>query len=247
MSLGFYLYGILPEPLPDTLAIVGLDREPIHNQTIEGFHFLYSEAKQTKYLTSRRNLLGHEKVLEEAMTAGFRTLLPLRFGLVVKTWDSVIQDLIAPYQEKLQALFEKLEGRREVSIKVFWESKSEIEALLDLNPSLKEMRDASLGKALSMEEVINIGQMIESGLKFRKQEVIGAFQTGLNPLAEEVIESDPMTEEMIYNAAYLIPWDREPEFSDAVEAIDKTFCDRLRIRYNNFTAPYTFAQLESEE
>jgi hypothetical protein len=247
MSLGFYLYGILPEPLPDTLAIAGLDREPVHNQTIEGFHFLYSEAKQTKYLTSRRNLLGHEKVLEEAMTAGFRTLLPLRFGLVVKTWDSVIQDLIAPYQEKLQALFEKLEGRREVSIKVFWESKSEIEALLDLNPSLKEMRDASLGKALSMEEVINIGQMIESGLKFRKQEVIGAFQTGLNPLAEEVIESDPMTEEMIYNAAYLIPWDREPEFSDAVEAIDKTFCDRLRIRYNNFTAPYTFAQLESEE
>ncbi len=247
MSLGFYLYGILPEPLPDTLAIAGLDRQPVHNQTIEGFHFLYSEAKQTKYLTSRRNLLGHEKVLEEAMTAGFRTLLPLRFGLVVKTWDTVIRDLIDPYQGKLEALFQKLEGRREVSVKVFWESKSEIEALLDLNPSLKEMRDASLGKALSMEEVINIGQLIESSLKFRKQEVIAGFQTGLNPLAEEVIESDPMTEEMIYNAAYLIPWDREPEFSEAVEAIDKTFCSRLRIRYNNFTAPYTFAQLESEE
>ncbi|MGL4501199.1 MAG: hypothetical protein ACRCU2_19160 [Planktothrix sp.] len=28
--------------------------------------------------------------------------------------------------------------------------------------------------------------------------------------------------------------------------MDKTFGDRLRIRYNNFTAPYTFAQLESE-
>lgn len=246
MNLGFYLYGILPEPLPDTLAIAGLDRQPVHNQTIEGFHFLYSEAKQTKYLTSRRNLLGHEKVLEEAMTAGFRTLLPLRFGLVVKTWDTVIRDLIDPYQGKLEALFQKLEGRREVSVKVFWDSKSEIEALLEENPPLKQMRDASLGRALSMEEVINIGQLIESSLKFRKQEVIAAFQTGLNPLAEEVIESDPMTEEMIYNAAYLIPWDREPEFSEAVEAIDKTFCDRLRIRYNNFTAPYTFAQLESE-
>ncbi|AFY79914.1 GvpL/GvpF family gas vesicle protein [Oscillatoria acuminata] len=246
MSLGFYLYGILPEPLPDTLAIAGLDRQPVHNQTIEGFHFLYSEAKQTKYLTSRRNLLGHEKVLEEAMTAGFRTLLPLRFGLVVKTWDTVIRDLIDPYQGKLEALFQKLEGRREVSVKVFWESKNEIEALLEENPSLKQMRDASLGRALSMEEVINIGQMIESSLKFRKQAVIAAFQTGLNPLAEEVIESDPMTEEMIYNAAYLIPWDREQEFSDAVEAIDKTFGSRLRIRYNNFTAPYTFAQLESE-
>ena len=52
-----------------------------------------------------------------------------------------------------------------------------------------------------------------------------------------------MTEEMIYNAAYLIPWESEPQFSDQVEAIDKKFGDRLRIRYNNFTAPYTFTQL----
>ena len=52
-----------------------------------------------------------------------------------------------------------------------------------------------------------------------------------------------MTEEMIYNAAYLIPWDSESNFSEKVQAIDQKFGDRLRIRYNNFTAPYTFAQL----
>jgi hypothetical protein len=54
-----------------------------------------------------------------------------------------------------------------------------------------------------------------------------------------------MTEEMIYNAAFLIPWESESEFSERVEVIDKKFGDRLRIRYNNFTAPYTFAQLTS--
>ncbi|MCZ8162021.1 MAG: GvpL/GvpF family gas vesicle protein [Microcystis sp. LE19-196.1B] len=52
-----------------------------------------------------------------------------------------------------------------------------------------------------------------------------------------------MTDDMIYNAAYLIPWEQEPEFSQNVEAIDQQFGDRLRIRYNNLTAPYTFAQL----
>jgi hypothetical protein len=62
-------------------------------------------------------------------------------------------------------------------------------------------------------------------------------------LAEEFVENDPMTEEMIYNAAYLIPWDSESNFSEKVEAIDQKLGDRLRIRYNNFTAPYTFAQL----
>lgn len=243
MANGLYLYGILPEPLSETVALEGLDKQPVQNHTIDKFNFLYSEAKQEKYLTSRRNLLCHEKVLEQAMSEGFRTLLPLRFGLVVKTWETVSQQLIIPYQEKLQELFEKLEGRREVSVKVLWNSNSEIQALLLSNPSLKAKRDGMEGKALSMEQVIEIGQMIESGLEIRKQEVIDVFRDELNGLAEEIVEGETMTEEMIYNAAYLIPWESESKFSEKVEAIDQKLSDRLRIRYNNFTAPYTFAQL----
>lgn len=243
MKSGLYLYGILPEPIPEKVTLEGLDKEPVHNHTIDGFNFLYSEAKQEKYLTSRRNLLCHEKVLEQAMSEGFRTLLPLRFGLVVKTWETVSDQLTRPYKEKLEELFQKLEGRREVSVKVFWNSKSEMQALLESNPNLKQKRDAMEGKALSMEEIIEIGKMIESGLLLRKQAIIDVFRDELNALAEEMAENDTMTEEMIYNAAYLIPWESESNFSEKVEAIDHKLGDRLRIRYNNFTAPYTFAQL----
>ncbi|MEY3401343.1 MAG: hypothetical protein RLZZ86_958, partial [Cyanobacteriota bacterium] len=86
---------------------------------------------------------------------------------------------------------------------------------------------------------------IESNLQARKQAVIEVFTRDLNPLAQEIVVSDPMTEEMIYNAAFLIPWDSEPLFSKRVEEIDQKFGTRLRIRYNNFTAPYTFALLDS--
>lgn len=243
MSSGIYLYGILPKPLPETVILEGLDRQPVYNHTVDGFNFLYSEAKQKKYLTSRRNLLCHEKVLETAMNEGFHTLLPLRFGLVVTNWDMVIVQLIHPHKEKLAELFQTLEGRREVSVKVLWNSQSEIEALLAENPSLKAKRDAMMGKALSMEEVIEIGQMIEQGLQQRQDAVIEVFQEELNPLAESIVENETLTDEMIYNTAYLIPWEQESQFSQAVETIDHKFSDRLRIRYNNFTAPYTFAQL----
>ncbi len=243
MSLGFYLYGILPAPLSEEVALEGLDRQPVRCHTVDGLNFLYSEAKQEKYLTSRRNLFSHEKVLEQAMDKGFRTLLPLRFGLVVKTWETVTDQLTLPYKEKLEELFQKLEGHREVSVKVLWNNQSEIQALLESNASLKEKRDSKSGIALSMEEVIEIGQLIESGLQLRKEAVIDVFREHLNPLAAEVVENDTMTADMIYNAAYLIPWESESKFSDTVEAIDQKFGDRLRIRYNNFTAPYTFAQL----
>lgn len=243
MDFGFYLYGIFPDAIPTTLTIQGLDAEPVYSQIVDGFTFLYSEAKKEKYLASRRNLISHEKVLEQAMEKGFRTLLPLRFGLVVKNWDAVITQLIQPYKDKLQELFQKLNGTREVSVKIFWDTKAELQAMMESNPDLKQQRDQMEGKALSMEEVIHIGQLIESNLAARKQSVIQVFFNELQPLASEVIESDPMTEDMIYNAAFLISWDNESIFSERVEAIDQKFGERLRIRYNNFTAPYTFAQI----
>jgi hypothetical protein len=239
------LYGIFPNTIPETLELEGLDKQPVHSQVVDEFCFLYSEARQEKYLASRRNLLTHEKVLEQTMDAGFRVLLPLRFGLVVKDWETIMSQLINPHKDQLNQLFQKLAGKREVSIKIFWDAKAELQTMMESHQDLKQQRDNMEGKNLSMEEVIQIGQLIEINLLARKQAVIEVFSQELNPFAQEIVVSDPMTEEMIYNAAFLIPWESESEFSKRVEVIDQKFGDRLRIRYNNFTAPYTFAQLDS--
>ncbi|BAY64876.1 Gas vesicle synthesis protein GvpL/GvpF [Calothrix brevissima NIES-22] len=243
MDAGLYLYGIFSDPIPASISLKGLDSQPVQSEVIEGFTFLYSDAKQEKYLASRKNLISHEKVLEQAMQEGFRTLLPLRFGLVVKNWETVVTQLIKPCERQLRELFQKLAGKREVSIKILWDTKAELQAMMDANLELKQKRDRMEGKNLSMDEVIEIGQLIEANLKLRKESVIQAFFNELKPLAHDVIESEPMTEEMIYNAAFLIPWDNESQFSERVEVVDRQFGNRLRIRYNNFTAPYTFAQI----
>lgn len=242
-----YLYGIFPAPGPAELDIQGLDKQPISTHTIEDFVFLYSVTQQQRYLASRKNLLGHERVLEAAMQAGYRTLLPLQFGLIIETWDRVIEELIAPRGESLRRLFAKLDDRREVSVKVLWEPDAELNQLMAENAELREERDRLEGKQLSMDQVVNIGQSIEAAIDERKEQVVEAFRQRLNPLAVEVIENDPMTNVMIYNAAYLIPWVEEAKFSQAIEDLDGQFEDRLRIRYNNFTAPYNFAQLDQLE
>jgi len=243
MNTSLYLYGIFPDTIPANLDLKGLDGESVYSQVVDGFSFLYSAARQEKYLASRRNLLTHEKVLEQAMYQGFHILLPLRFGLVIQDWETINLQLIKPYQEQLHQLFEKLTGQREVSIKIFWNPESELQAMMQSNHELKQHCDDKSGKNLSMDEIIQIGQLIESNLLARKQSVIQDFFNELHPLAKEVVESDPLVADMIYNAAFLINWENEPIFSERVEAVDKKFGDRLRIRYNNFTAPYTFAQL----
>ena len=241
-----YLYGIFPAPGPQDLDLQGLDQKPVQTQIVDGFAFLYSEAKQKRYLASRRNLLGHEEVLEQAMHAGYRTLLPLQFGLTIDTWRSVSDQLITPHSEHLNRLFAKLSGQREVSIKLFWDSAEELQALMAEDAGLRAKRDSLEGKSLGMDEIVRIGQAIEQAMSDRREAIIKAFQTTLNPISVEIVENPPLTEAMIYNAAYLIAWDLESEFSQKVEWLDRQFEGRLKIRYNDFTAPYNFAQFDRE-
>ncbi len=243
MANRYYLYGIFPAPGPQTLAAQGLDDQPVQVYHLGGFTFLYSIAHQKRYLASRSQLLTHEKVLETAMQQGYRTLLPLQFGLTVTTWDQVEQDLIDPHRDELQRLFDRLDGCREVSVKVLWDKSTELELLMAENPELHHQRDQLVGTQLTMEQVIQIGQRIEAALEQRKHATTEPFRQTLSSLARDVIENDPLTDTMIFNAAYLIPWELEPEFGQAIDGIDQAFGDRLRIRYNNFTAPYHFAQL----
>jgi hypothetical protein len=244
MGNGLYLYGIFPTPGPTGLNLQGLDKQPVHAENVDGFVFLYSEAQQERYLASRRNLLGHEQVLEQAMEHGYRTLLPLQFGLIIENWDAVRTQLLIPQGENLQQLFVYLNGRREVGVKVFWDQNAELEMLMAENDDLRAERDRLEGTTLSMDQVIQIGQAIEQAIEARKQGIIEIFQKALNPLAIELVENDALTDAMIYNAAYLIPWDDEPAFGEVVETLDQQFDSRLKIRYNNLTAPYNFAQLK---
>jgi hypothetical protein len=243
MAHGLYLYGILPETISNSLNLEGLDQQPVQSERLDEFVFLYSEAQQERYLASRRNLLGHERVLEQVMEQGYRSLLPLQFGLIIKDWQTVQEQLITLKSEQLKQLFAKLDGHREVGVKVFWEADRELELLLQEDAALREKRDRLEGQSLSMDQVVRIGQAIERGMGGRKQQIIDVFRATLSELALETVENEILTETMIYNTAYLIPWDTETQFGHRVEYLDQQFENRLRIRYNNFTAPFNFAQL----
>lgn len=248
MGYGLYLYGIFPAPGPQDLQLNGLDNQPVQFYQIDHFIFLYSEAKQERYLASRKNLLGHERVLEQAMEQGYRTLLPVPFNrFIFQSWDAIAQEFIVPYAEQMQQLFHQLEGLREVSVKVMWDETAEQQLMMEENPDLAMERDRLEGKNLSMDEVIRFGQATERAMERHQEAIVEAFRAQLNPLATRVEENDPQQTTMIYNTAFLIPWDAEAEFGHQVEALDHQFNNRLRIRYNNFTAPYNFARLNGAE
>jgi hypothetical protein len=249
--MSLYLYAILNDTDLANLSgleVQGMTQQPVQVHPIPPFALVYSEAQQTRYLASRANLLTHETVIEAVMNAvdvHVCVPLPLQFGLVVDDWAQVSTDLIAGNQKALQALLSKLAGKREVGIKLFWDQTAELNLILAENSALNQKREALMGKTLSLDEAISIGRELESALEDRRQDIIDAFLGELKPLSYEDVEGEILTENMLYNAAFLIDWEREPEFAALVESLDLKFDQRFRIRYNNFTAPFNFVKLDS--
>ncbi|WP_218079498.1 GvpL/GvpF family gas vesicle protein [Anthocerotibacter panamensis] len=240
---GRYLYGILPAPGPVALDLRGLDDQPVLLHTLEPFVFIYSESTRERHRTSRLNLLTHERVLEALMQQGFTCLLPLQFGLTALDWEQVTRDLIQDHQSALLDLFAQLTGKREVGVKIYWQPDQELAVLAHEDPRIQQEREALQGTPLSMEQTIAFGRLVEAALEHRRGAITRHFDLQLTPLAQGVVDNAPLSQAMIYNKAFLIPWDEEPQFEQRVQELDQIYGERLRIRYNNFTAPYNFATL----
>ncbi|NUN66194.1 GvpL/GvpF family gas vesicle protein [Pseudanabaena biceps] len=250
--MSLYLYAILQADhidLVNKLELKGMNAQTVQFHVLPPFAIAYSEAQQERYLASRANLITHETVLESMMKEidpHQAVPLPLQFGLVVEGWEEVKRDLLIPYETKLKALISNLIGKREVSIKLFWDQNEELNLAVAENDGLRKRREALVGKVLTMDEAIAIGQELEAACELRQQVIIEAFLDKLKPISSEYAEGELMTENMIYNGSFLIDWDKEPEFAATVEALDLQFENRLRIRYNDFTAPYNFVNVDAD-
>ena len=250
--MSLYLYSILLAEnidLAKDLDLKGMNAQPVEFHVLPPFAIAYSEAQQTRYLASRANLITHETVLESIMHAinpHQAVPLPLQFGLVVDEWEEVQRDLLTPYEDQLKKLINNLIGKREVSVKLFWNQTEELNLAVAEDQGLQKRRESLMGKMLSMDEAIAIGQELEGAIEDRKQIIIDAFLTTLQPLSHEYVEGELLTKSMIYNGSFLIDWDKEPAFSASVENLDKQFENRLRIRYTDFTAPSNFVDVDRD-
>ncbi len=248
--MSLYLYAILPQcssSFAEQVHVTGMGDAPVQLYSLGKYLITYSQTSEERYLASRANLLTHEKVIETFMrSVPVQTAvpLPLQFGLVVDDWDTVDQQLITPHASTLDKLLAKLVGKREVGIKIFWQTVAELNFILEQDEALKRKREALSGKILTMDEAIAIGRELENALEQRQQLIINTFLEELVPLCHEYVEGELLTDNMLFNAAFLIDWDKEPEFAHKVQALDEFFAKRYRIRYNDFTAPYNFVSLE---
>ena len=201
---GRYLYCIVRPGTTDGLDLRGIDDQPISEVVEDGLGVLVSPSAVKRYRLSRQYTLGHELVIERAMTRG--TVLPIKFGTVAETEAAIREKVLQARSDDLHRLMAEMDGKVELGLKVIWNQERIYADIVARRADIRRLRDQLAGRPPSEAhyERVRLGEMVEEALTDRRLEDADAIMARLEPFATDTRRKDIYGEMMILNAAFLV-------------------------------------------
>ncbi|MBU4351195.1 GvpL/GvpF family gas vesicle protein [Candidatus Parcubacteria bacterium] len=243
---GFYLYGVCPFGKTKELSrIEGLNGQgEVFFVSYQDIKAIVSEVSLKEFESEeikrkanedlrwiKDKALLHEKVLEKVTKAYSDLVIPMKFGMIFKTKEGVLNSLKENYS-KFKDLFKKLREKEEWSVKIYLKPQLLENEIKNTSPTIqrkmKEINSLPAGKAYFLEEEINEAVKVESRNSI--DNYISSFLERIGQLVEEIKENKILGKEltqkndpMVFNGAFLVKKEKVDRFQEEIQ--------KLRVEY----------------
>jgi hypothetical protein len=236
------VYGIVPAETPVDEAPPGIAGAPVRRVAAGGLAALVSPVEGDDLRATRRDLLSHSAVLEHAVAAG--PVLPLRFGIVLRDEDAVVEELLEPRKEELTALLRQFERLVELRVKAFYVEEEVLKEIVRSDPAIARLRAATqdMPEAAAYPQRLRLGEAVAQALEARREHDAGSILARLRPLAEDfVVEGTDAT--VALTASFLVERGRVAAFDEAMDELARAHEGRITFKYLGPLPPHSFVSL----
>jgi hypothetical protein len=185
-----------------------------------------------------RRLAIHQRVIEDALERG--DVLPAQFGTVLTSEDEV-RMLLTGWGGLVRSSLTRFSGLVEVEVAATW----------DLPRVLAEVaRDPEVAKAKSaavqappedrLAQQVNVGKVVSEALDRRRAHCQQMLLDAAKPLAERVQPNALLSDELVFNVAFLVRRQAMAEFEAAIDRLDADLAGSCPLRLIGPLPPYTF-------
>jgi hypothetical protein len=238
-----YVYGVVRASDDPRVRSEGVAGGPVTTIAAAGVAALTSEVPDDELRAGREELTTHARVLEEALEGG--VVLPMRFGMVMESEDSVRTDLLERHRDELLGQLDELDAYVELNVKAIYEEDALMREVVQNDSSIARLRESLQGKTeeATYYERIRLGEMVAEAVERKRTEDAEHVLDRLGPLASAVERGDPAHERMAVNASFLVERSRVEAFDEALERIGAEQAGRMRFKYAGPLPPHSFVQL----
>jgi len=242
---GKYIYGIIDTNGVRNFGAIGIGGrgDVVSNISYQDISAVISNCPMGKYELSKENLLAHEEVVERVMSD--YTVLPMRAFTIAANAEEV-RDFLRKHYRELAGLLKDMDNKVELGLTAYWKDMTSIfQEIVNENRKIRTLRGkiAGIAERQGFKEKINLGEMVASALKYKKEIEGEEILHSLKKSATDFRMNDVRGDEMIINAAFLIDRGWENEFDSKLSELNSRYAQRIRFKYVGPIPPYNFVNL----
>ena len=221
---------------------IGIGENAVYTVGYKDIAALVSNIPFKQMESNLNDIVAHQRVVEAAREN--RTVLPVRFGVILKSEEGVKKLLTGSYKDygtKIAAL----RGKDEIGIKVLLNKSSlkKIEAQAVQSQEIKKIKqEISASKpGTSYFLKLRLQDAMKNETLMQIDKMVGEINNSLAKSAEErkLLKND--VNEIVLNAAYLVDRSRTQVFDDKVKELKERFeREGITIHKSGPWAPYSF-------
>ena len=179
-------------------------------------------------------------------------VIPMRFGMIAENTEAIRSILTKAYIQ-FKTVLEKIAGKAEFIVQVFWNEKNMLEKIVQENAEIKKLKDEAeaKGKILGFASKIKLGKRLAETLESHRKEYIKDILDSLKGYFSDFISGklfDPVQmgiketgKEMIMTYSFLVGKTEESVLESQLNKLAEKYKDELRFKYIGPMAPYSFA------
>lgn len=193
-------------------------------------------------------LMTHQKVVDVAWER-WGTVLPLTFDTIIKgetegSAERNVQDWLEQEYEGLRRKMERVSGKAEYGVQVFWHPEVIAQNLTETSPKIRELDDGIRTKPRGLAYIYRqrLDNLIKREMETKADECFKVLYSRIREHADDIrVEKTKRAEQglqIIMNLSCLVSRDRYPELGEELDRINHI--EGFSVRFSGPWPPYSF-------
>jgi len=250
---GRYLYCVANSGERVSLGPIGIDGSNVYTIPYQNICAVVHKCPAEPYQSTEREMvnswvLAHQKVVDEAWER-WGTVLPLGFDTIVMDKDGVgpeknVRNWLRNDYDNLKSKLEKVRGKAEYGIQIFWEPHVIAQSLAKTSPEISELEEEMKSKSRGVAYLYK--QKLENALKREVEakadqcfrDFYERIRRHIDNIVVEKTKPGDQNTQMIMNLSCLLARDKTAELGEELEKINSM--EGFSVRFTGPWPPYSF-------
>ena len=253
-AMGRYLYCIADSNKAEPLGNIGIEANEVYSIPYNDLCAIVHNCPARPYESEDQEIvkewvIAHQKVVDAAWER-VGTVIPIGFDTIIQGNAAVdpeenMKNWLRDDYDNLKAKMEKVRGRAEYGVQLFWDRKTMAEKISDESPEIKALNEEikSKPKGLAYMYRQKLEALLKKEIEDRADRYFKEFYEKITPHAEDLrVEKTKKTEDedkqMLLNLSCLLLEEGSKKLGEELEKIDAL--EGFSVRYTGPWPPYSF-------